>query len=141
MTPKYKVTRARSVEKKEDQFERILEEGKKLFLKKGAEGFSMRNLADQLGMTKNNLYNYVSSKRELWLAIRNKFYSQFKKENQKIIKNHQGSHKELLIELAEHYNEFAERDFGVFIMMFAFTNAPPSKAVGKIEKTYKPLKF
>ena len=35
MTPKLKQTRARSEEKKEEQFERILDAGKELFLKKG----------------------------------------------------------------------------------------------------------
>ncbi|MHA1659205.1 MAG: TetR/AcrR family transcriptional regulator [Promethearchaeota archaeon] len=76
MTPKYKIERARSEEKKAIKFEKILEAGKKLFLEKGSEGFSMRNLANRLGMNKNNLYNYIESKRELWIAIRNKFYNQ-----------------------------------------------------------------
>ncbi|MHA1197469.1 MAG: TetR/AcrR family transcriptional regulator, partial [Promethearchaeota archaeon] len=88
MSPKYKVTRARSEEKKKEQFERILEIGKELFTKKGIDGFSMRNLAQKLDMTKNNLYNYVESKRELWIAIRNKFYKQFKEENIEIIKSY-----------------------------------------------------
>jgi AcrR family transcriptional regulator len=86
MTPKFKQTRARSEDKKADQFERILEAGKRLFLEKGSQGFSMRNLAEMLGMTKNNLYNYIESKRELWIAIRNKFYNQFKEENLEILK-------------------------------------------------------
>ena len=85
MTPKFKQTRARSEDKKADQFENILEAGKQLFLEKGAQGFSMRNLAEKLDMTKNNLYNYVDSKRELWIAIRNKFYNQFREVNIEII--------------------------------------------------------
>lgn len=137
MCPKYKETRARTPEKKEDQFERIIKVGTELFLKKGFEGFSMRNLAEDLHMTKNNLYNYVSSKRELWIAIRNKFYNQFKTENLEIIKNHQGSNTELILEISKHFIEFAERDHDVFLMMFAPTNAPPSKGVGKIEKKYR----
>ncbi len=141
MSPKYKVTRARSEEKKEDQFERIIEAGKTLFLKKGVDGFSMRNLADNLGMTKNNLYNYVSSKRELWIAIRNKFYSQFKQENLEIIRNHQGTNKELMLKLFDHFNTFAKRDNGVFSMMFVWSNAPPSKNIGKIEETYKEFRL
>ena len=88
MNPKLKQTRARSEDKKADQFERILKAGKQLFLEKGTEGFSMRNLAEMLGMTKNNLYNYVESKRELWIAIRNRFYNQFKEENLEILKAH-----------------------------------------------------
>ncbi len=83
-----KQIRARSKDKKAKQFEKILEEGKILFLQKGTEGFKMRNLADNLKMSKNNLYNYVVSKRELWIAIRNRFYYQFREENREIIKNH-----------------------------------------------------
>ncbi len=137
MAPKYKVTRARSPEKKEDQFERIIQAGIKLFQKKGSEGLSLRNLADELGMTKNNLYNYISSKRELWFAIRNKFYAQYYEENQKIVEEHEGTTRDLLLKFSKHYVEFARRDYGVFQMMFATSCAPPSDKVGIIEKTYK----
>ena len=141
MTPKIKQTRARSEIKKEQQFERILEAGKELFLKRGADGFSMRNLAEKLEMTKNNLYNYVESKRELWIAIRNRFYVQFKQENIEIIKKHSGSNIELLMKIFEHFIEFAERDFGVFIMMHALTSAPSSSKVGEIEKKYREFRL
>ena len=141
MAPKYKVTRARSKEKKDDQFERIIQAGIKLFQKKGSEGFSLRNLADELGMTKNNLYNYVSSKRELWLAIRNKFYSQYYKENRKIVEEHEGTTIDLLLELSKQYAEFAKRDYAVFRMMFATSSAPLSDKVGKIEKAYKEFRL
>jgi len=137
LVPKLKQTRARSEEKKADQFERILEAGKQLFLKKGTQGFSMRNLAEILGMTKNNLYNYIESKRELWIAIRNKFYSQFKEENIEIIRSHKGSTVDLIIKLYKHFLEFAERDYDKFRMMFNVIDAPPSKKIGPIEKTYK----
>ncbi|MHA2289976.1 MAG: TetR/AcrR family transcriptional regulator [Promethearchaeota archaeon] len=88
MNPKLKQTRARSEDKKADQFERILKTRKKLFLEKGSQGFSMRNLAEMLGMTKNNLYNYIESKRELWIAIRNRFYNHFREENFKILEEY-----------------------------------------------------
>lgn len=141
MSPKFKQTRARSEEKKADQYERILEVGKNLFLEKGAEGFSMRNLAELLGMTKNNLYNYVESKRELWIAIRNRFYNQFKHENIEILKTHNGSNIDLLTKIFKHFFEFAERDFGVFLMMHALTSAPTSDKVGKIEKKYREFRL
>ncbi|MBK5134244.1 TetR/AcrR family transcriptional regulator, partial [Candidatus Bathyarchaeota archaeon] len=64
------------LKKKAAQFEQILEAGKELFLEKGRDGFSLRGLAKILGMNQNNLYNYVESKRELWIAIRNKFFLQ-----------------------------------------------------------------
>ena len=137
MTPKLKQTRARSEDKKADQFERILEAGKELFLRKGKEGFSMRNLAEMLDMTKNNLYNYIESKRELWIAIRNKFYSQFKEENLEIIRKHKGSICDLLLKLYEHFLDFAKKDYGKFRMMFNIVDSPHSNKVGPIEKTYK----
>lgn len=141
MTPEYKATRARSEDKKAIQFERILEAGKELFLKKGTKGFSMRNLADMLGMTKNNLYNYIESKRELWIAIRNNFYTKFKEENFEIIKEHKGPTSELIVKLYKHFLDFAERDYDKFKMMFNIIEAPPSKKIGPIEKTYKEFRL
>ena len=137
MNPKLKQTRARSEEKKEEQFERILDAGKELFLKKGSEGFSMRNLAEMLDMTKNNLYNYIESKRELWIAIRNKFYNQFKEENLELIKNHKGSKSELILKLYEHFLDYANRDYDQFKMMFNVIEAPPSNKIGPIEAKYR----
>ena len=137
MSPRLKQTRARSEDEKAVQFERILEAGKDLFLKKGGEGFSMRNLAEMLDMTKNNLYNYVESKRELWIAIRNKFYNQFKEENLEIIKIHKGDTCELILKLYEHFLDFADRDYDKFKMMFNVVEAPHSEKVGPIEKKYR----
>ncbi|NHJ23874.1 MAG: TetR/AcrR family transcriptional regulator [Candidatus Lokiarchaeota archaeon] len=137
MAPKLKQTRARSEDKKDEKFEMILEAGKQLFLKKGTEGFSMRNLAEILGMTKNNLYNYIESKRELWIAIRNKFYNQFKEENLEIIKNHKGSKCDLIIKLYEHFLDFADRDYDKYKMMFNVIEAPPSSRTGPIEAKYR----
>ena len=82
---KVKKTRSRSPEKKAQQFERILEAGKQLFQQKGREGFSLRGVAKTLDMNQNNLYNYIESKRELWIAIRKKFFEQYRDENLSLI--------------------------------------------------------
>lgn len=137
MTPKLKQTRARSEDKKADQFERILEAGKELFLQKGAQGFSMRNLAEMLDMTKNNLYNYIESKRELWIAIRLRFYNQFKEENLDIVRNHKGSKCDLILKLYRHFLDFADRDYDKYKMMFNVIEAPPSNKIGPIEDKYR----
>jgi len=141
MTPKLKQTRARSEDKKADQLERILEAGKQLFLNKGTQGFSMRNLAGMLDMTKNNLYNYVESKRELWIAIRNKFYNQYRDENLEIIRNHEGSTCDLILKLYKHFLDFADRDYDKFRMMYNIIDAPHSDKIGPIEKTYKEFRL
>ena len=120
-----KKTRSRSPTKKAQQFEQIIETGKQLFQDKGKDGFSLRGLAKMLDMNQNNLYNYVESKRELWIGIRNKFYNQYKEENREIIKTHEGTNVELLMKIFNHFFEFAENDPAAFRMMH-ITPSPPS---------------
>jgi len=135
-----KKTRSRSPIKKAQQFERIIEAGKQLFLDKGRAGFSLRGLAKILDMNQNNLYNYVDSKRELWIAIRNKFFNQFKDENLEIIKGHEGTNVDLLMKIFTHFFEFAENDFAATSMMHIIPS-PPSDKVGKFEKEYKAFNY
>ncbi|MFX0006719.1 MAG: TetR/AcrR family transcriptional regulator [Promethearchaeota archaeon] len=137
---KKKKTRSRSPEKKAAQFERILEAGKELFLEKGRDGFSLRGLAKNLGMNQNNLYNYVKSKRELWIAIRSKFFKQYRNENIEIIKDHESSTVDLLMKLFEHFLDFAGQDHGAFSMMHLI-EAPPSEKMGPFEKEYRKFNF
>lgn len=138
--PNKKKTRSRSPEKKAAQFERIIDAGKELFSDKGREGFSLRGLAKILDMNQNNLYNYVDSKRELWIAIRNKFFKQQRDENREIIKNHKGSTIDLLLKITSNFLDFATKDFGAFSMMHIIPS-PPSKKVGPFEKEYRAFNF
>ncbi|MFX0021876.1 MAG: TetR/AcrR family transcriptional regulator [Candidatus Hermodarchaeota archaeon] len=135
-----KKTRNRSPEKKAAQFKQILEAGKDLFLEKGRDGFSLRGLAKILGMNQNNLYNYVESKRELWIAIRNKFYAQYREQNINIIKEHKGPIKKLLMKIFNNFLEFAEKDFGAFAMMH-LRESPPSNKIGPFEKDYREFNY
>lgn len=135
-----KQTRSRSPEKKAAQFEQILEAGKTLFLEKGRDGFSLRGLAKILGMNQNNLYNYVESKRELWIAIRNKFYKQYREENIEIIKDNKGSTTELLMKIFANFLDFADKDFGAFSMMH-LSESPPSDKIGPFEKEYREFNY
>ena len=135
-----KKTRARSPEKKAEQFDRILEEGKEMFVKYGTHGFSTRALAQKLGMTQPNLYNYVSSKRELWIAIRIKYYDEFLEGTKGIIAEHKGSYMELFYRFVEFFLEFAGNDYKRYLLMFLLS-APPSKRVGPLEKSYQPYQI
>ncbi|MFW9940937.1 MAG: TetR/AcrR family transcriptional regulator [Candidatus Thorarchaeota archaeon] len=135
-----KKTRSRSPEKKAQQLDEILEVGKQLFQEHGREGFSLRKLAKKLDMSQNNLYNYVESKRELWIAIRKKFYEQYRNETRDIIKNFTGSTVDLLLEIFNHFFEFAEKDYAAFRMMHII-RSPPSDKVGPFEKNYKPFRY
>lgn len=55
---------------------RIEESARLLFLKKGFEGVSMREIAKYAGESKSNLYNYFSSKEEIFESMVKMFYSQ-----------------------------------------------------------------
>ena len=135
-----KKTRSRSPEKKAQQFDEIIEVGKQLFQEQGQEGFSLRGLANKLNMSQNNLYNYVESKRELWIAIRKKFYEQYRNENRDIIKNFDGSTVDLLLNIFNHFFEFAEKDYAAFRMMHII-RSPVSDKKGAFEKEYKPFSY
>jgi AcrR family transcriptional regulator len=140
---KSKKTRSRSPEKKAQQFERILEVGKQFFQEHEHERFTLKGLAKDLDMNENNLYNYVGSKRELWIAIRKKFYEIFRDENREIIKNSSNSgdsNLDTLLKIFTHFFEFAEEDFAAFRMMH-IVRAPLSDKVGPFEKEYKPFYY
>ena len=135
-----KKSRNRSPEKKAQQFEKILELGKQLFQEEGRDGFTLRGLAKKLDTSQNNIYNYVESKRELWIAIRKKFYEQYRNDNRNIINEFSGSTVDLLLKIFEHFFEFAEKDYDAFRMMHII-RAPPSDKIGPFEKDYKQFSF
>ena len=137
---KGKKKRHRSPEKKAQQFDKILEVGKELFQEQGREGFTMRKLARRLNMDPNNLYNYVESKRELWIAIRKKFFEQYRNENREVIKNFNGPILDLLMEISKHFCDFAEKDYDAF-QMIHIIRSPASEKMGPFEKQYKQFNF
>ncbi len=137
---KTKKTRSRSPQKKAQQFERILEVGKQLFQEHGRDGFTLGGLARKLDMNKNNLYNYIESKRELWIAIRKKCYEQYRNQNRKIIKESSGSNIDTLMRIFSHFFEFAENDYAAFRMMHIIPS-PSSEKIGPYEIEYKQFSF
>ena len=129
--------RARSPEKRAKQLKRIIDTGRELFITRGANNFKMRDLADMLEMYQGNLYNYISSKRELFFAIITSDHERFRMNMIKIVENHEGAYSDLLIKLAESYIKLAEINPNMLNMMFS-TPAPPSKRMGSFEKSFKP---
>ena len=133
-----KKPRARSPEKKAAKFEKILDGGIELFVKYGTHGFSMRALAKQLDMTQANLYNYVQSKRELWMAIRMKYCKQYNESLDKIFNDNKDSYFNFFSKWVEFFLEFASVDFARFQIMYLIS-APSSKKVGPFEEKYRPI--
>jgi len=127
---------ARSEEDKQKNFQEIIDAGRELFVKKGTYGFSTRALAKKIDMSQGNIYNYVKSKRELWIAIRIEDMKNFKQRLQNIVETHEGSYLYLFKKLMNFYLDFARNEYRRFQMMF-MVPAPPSDEIGPIEKDYE----
>ncbi|MBD3194277.1 MAG: TetR family transcriptional regulator [Candidatus Lokiarchaeota archaeon] len=127
---------ARSDEDKQKNLDEIIDAGRELFVKKGTYGFSTRALAKKIKMTQGNLYNYVKSKRELWIAIRSEDMKIFKKRLQSIADTHEESYILLFKRMMNFYLDFARNEYRRFQMMF-MVPAPPSDEIGPIEKEYE----
>ena len=130
-------SRARSDEAKAKQVKKIIETSREIFLNDGFKGFSMRTVANRLGMSQSNLYNYWSSKRELWYAIIRYDFKAFEEELAIIIDNHKGSIIELLEKISYFYFRFADENPKRFQMMFVLP-PPPAEKVGPTELEFEP---
>jgi AcrR family transcriptional regulator len=135
-----KKSRARSKEEKKKKFERIIDTARELYLNKGWQGFGMRALARKLHMSEGNLYNYVNSKRELWIAIRAQYFQEFNDGIESIIRKNRGKipYIDLLIKIGEYYLNFATEDPPRYAMMTRIS-APESEKIGPIERSYRPF--
>ena len=133
-----KKKRRRSKEEKLKKLQEIINVGSKLYKEKGWGGFGMRALARSLGMSESNLYNYVKSKRELYIAIRSKYYEEFLDRLKKLINKNRGkiSYVDLFLKIAEFYLNFAFEDYSRYKMM-SIIPPPISKEKGPFEKSYQ----
>ena len=109
-----KKTRARSKEDKAIQMEKILDGSLELIKDKGFFGFEMRALAKHLDMSKGNLYNYISSKRELWIAVRINCMRNFRKALEEIATTNPDDSIKALQSIGNYIFSFAEesRSYG-----------------------------
>ena len=129
-----KTTRSRSAVDKNEQFEKILFEGRRLFYSHGSEGFRMQKLADRLGMSKANLYNYVISKRDLWFAIYTESFKHFENGITILMNQNHPSIVDLLMDVAKYYYDFALSDKKRFFLMFESLPPYKTKESGPFEK-------
>lgn len=130
--------RIRSKKEKFKRLQEIINAGSELYVKQGWAGFGMRALARHLGMSEGNLYNYISSKRELYIAIRNKYYEAFSEKLKKLIYKNRGkiSYLNLFLKIAEFYLDFAFEDYPRY-QMINVISPPPSDDKGPFERTYQ----
>jgi AcrR family transcriptional regulator len=129
---------ARSQEEKKELFEKIIKVGADMFASE--QSFSTRKLANKLHITQGNLYNYFSSKRELWIAIRKHDFQIIKDEFTGIIRNHKGSYISLIEKLMIFFLDYSSENPNSWKMMFLI-DPPKSKQIGPIEKNYEPVQL
>jgi len=129
---------ARSDEDKRELYEEIIRLGAEMFASE--QGFSTRKLATKLNMTQGNLYNYVKSKRELWIAIRKHDFEMLKSKFSSLMKSHSGNHIDLIEKLALLFIDYSSDNPNSWKMMFLI-DPPKSKAPGPIEENYEPVQL
>ncbi len=127
---------ARTEKDKSKLYQEIIDIGRELFTSRGSHGFSTRELAARLNMTQPNLYNYVKSKRELWVAIRIQDYENLVYQMESLINEHQGNHVDLFEKMVIFFLDFVKNDYKRYQMLFLIP-PPRSKKRGPLEKGYK----
>lgn len=111
------------------RLEKILEAGKEIVLEKGTIGLNLRALGEKLNIPPGNIYRYVDSKRDLWIAIRFTLYDEFLVRFNKIIDEHEGTYLELFLKFSELYLEFAGENYNRFEMLFLLEPPKSEKKV------------
>ncbi|MHA1110648.1 MAG: TetR/AcrR family transcriptional regulator [Promethearchaeota archaeon] len=129
---------ARSEADKRDLYEKIIKVGAEMFASE--QGFSTRKLTSRLNMTQGNLYNYVTSKRELWISIRKHDFKLIKKEFSNIINSHSGTYIDLIEKLMIYFLDYSDANPNSWKMMFLI-DPPKSKKTGPIEESYEPVQL
>jgi len=129
---------ARSNEDKRELYEEIIHIGADMFASE--QGFSTRKLANRLDMTQGNLYNYVKSKRELWIAIRKHDFELLKGKFLQLIGSHNGTYLDLFEKLTLFFLDYSEANPNSWKMMFLI-DPPISKKKGPIEARYEPVQL
>jgi len=113
---------ARSQEDREIIREKILDEALGLISESGFSSFSMRKLASRLGMTATTIYNYYSSKDELYLMILTKGFDMLYRRFDEIYRAG-GDPSRKLREMVETYIDFGITNANYYNIMFT-SDAP-----------------
>ncbi len=129
---KEKRTRIRNPLKKEEQLQKIIRNGKELFIKDG-DKMSMRELAREMDLAVSGLYRYVQSKRELWFACNNEEFEKFSKDLDEIENQHKGNDIILLRKIGVYFLNLAKNNFPLFKFMFLSTPPSSNKDKGPFE--------
>lgn len=111
----------------------ILDAAQELFESEGREKLTSEAVAEKSNMSsRGHIYHYFKSKRELWIALRSRYFKLLQSEFNSIEENHKGSNLDLLIKLVERFLEFSAANRRRFHFMFKL-QPPLSKEMGPYE--------
>ncbi len=127
-----KRTRVRNPLKKEEKLQKIIDNGKKLFIRDG-DHMSMRELAREMDLAVSGLYRYVLNKRELWFACINQEFENFSNDYDKIEEQHSGNDILLLRKFGVYFMDLAKNNYPLFKFMFLSTPPLSNKEKGPFE--------
>jgi len=132
---KTKVTRKRI-----EKIGLILDAAQELFESEGWVKLTSEAVAKKLNMSsRGHIYHYFKSKRELWIALRGRYFQFLQSEFNLVTENHKGSNMDLLIKLSEKFLEFCASNRRRFRFMFMI-RPPPSKELGPYESGMKMIR-
>jgi AcrR family transcriptional regulator len=121
------------ISKKSKKIEWILDAAQELFESEGRESLISEAVAEKLNMSsRGHIYHYFKSKRELWIALRSRYFQFLQNEFNLVEENHKGSNIDLLIKLSKKFLEFCASNRRRFRFMFMM-RPPPSKVLGPYE--------
>ena len=119
----------RSREEIESIRSRILQAALDIITREGYENLSMRNIAKRTGMTAANIYNYFSSKDELYLTLLKKAFEKLATSIKAII-NESDEPMNNLLKIGEAYINFAINNKNYYEVMLMTTAPRYSDFVG-----------
>ena len=127
------------LDKREQQTLDIIDAAIELYAESGMDGLSMREIARKTEMSPKNVYNYIQSKREIFIAMRVKFLKSLDYLISEIISKKKNSLKNIIIKIAQKFMEWASENKEGFNILF-LSEPPKSNQIGPIEEAYEPGK-
>jgi AcrR family transcriptional regulator len=113
----------RTTEEVDQVKEDILEAALQVIVEEGFQNLSMRNIADKLGMTAANIYNYYTNKDELYILIRTRGFDLFYEYLNAASQKHENHHDRLRA-MIQAYIDFSISYPGYYDIMFIDPDTP-----------------
>ncbi len=137
-------TQIRRKREKEQRREDIIEAAENLFLSQGFENTTMKQIANKAEYSKGTLYNYYSSKDELYITIGNKAYNLIIDYTKRFIEKEIPGIKQLMAvgyafyEFSKKYPNYASIFHDIAVKLPDLASKPKSK-LSETEKEYLTL--